>query len=171
MKKTVLTLALLCGTGMAFANPGPAAWFQARADVVSSTPIYESFNEPRRECWNEQVGVEAPRQRDYGGAVIGGLFGGLLGHQMGKGSGRDWGTAVGAATGAIVGDNIDNSGRQTVAGAPRYEQRCREIDNWSRRLTGYNVTYRYEGQIFTTVMPYDPGPTVRLNVNVSVADH
>jgi uncharacterized protein YcfJ len=168
MKKTVLTLALIGGAGMAFANPGPATSFPARGEVISSTPIYESINEPRRECWNEQVGVEAPRQRDYGGAVLGGLFGGLLGHQMGRGSGRDWGTAVGAATGAIVGDNIDN---RQAGGTVRNEQHCRQIDNWSRRLTGYNVTYRYEGQTFATVLPYDPGPSVHLNVNVSVADH
>ncbi len=170
MKMTVLTLALIGGTGMACADPGPAAWFPARGDVLSSTPIYESINEPRRECWNEQVNVEAPRQRDYGGAVLGGLLGGVLGHQIGGGSGRSWSTAVGAATGAMVGDNIDNSGNRGGT-TVRDEQHCRQIDNWSRRLTGYNVTYRYSGQTFSTVLPYDPGPSVQLNVNVSVADH
>lgn len=170
MKKTALALALIGMTGFAFSSPSMAAGFQDRAEVVSSTPVYESVNEPRRECWNEQVGVEAPRQRDYGGAVIGGLVGGLLGHQIGRGSGRDWGTAVGAATGAIVGDNIDNDGHQAVAGVPRYEQRCRQIDNWSRRLSGYNVTYRYQGQAYSAFLPHDPGRTVRVNVNVSLAE-
>jgi len=169
MKKTALTLTLI---GIAaFSTPGMAYAFQDRAEVVSSTPIYESINEPRRDCWNEQVGYENTRQRDYGGAVIGGLFGGLLGHQIGKGSGRDWGTAVGAATGAIVGDNIDNDGHRTVASAPRYEQRCRQIDNWRRQLTGYNVTYRYQGQSYSAILPYDPGRTVRVNVSVSLAEH
>lgn len=168
MKKTTLTLALF---GLAaFTTTGMAAGFVDRAEVVSSTPIYESINEPRRECWDEKVGYEAPRRRDYGGAVLGGLVGGLLGNQVGKGSGRAWGTAVGAATGAIVGDNIDNDGHRTVAGAPRYEQRCRQIDNWSRQLTGYDVTYRYQGQTYTAFMPYDPGRTVRVNVNVSLAE-
>jgi uncharacterized protein YcfJ len=172
MKKSSLNIALIGLTGLAFSAPGMATGFQDRAEVVSTTPIYESVNEPRRECWNEQVGYETPsRQRDYGGAVLGGLFGGLLGHQIGKGSGRDWGTAVGAATGAIVGDNIDNSGNQAVSGAPQYEQRCRQIDNWSRRLTGYNVTYRYHDRIYSAVLPYDPGQTVRVNVNVSLAEH
>ena len=149
MKKTALTLALIGLTAVAFSTPGMAAGFQDRAEVIGSTPVYESVNEPRRECWNEQVGYETTRQRDYGGAVLGGLVGGLLGNQLGKGSGRTLGTAVGAATGAIVGDNIDNNGHQAVAGAPRYEQRCRQIDNWSRRLTGYNVAYRYQGQTYS----------------------
>lgn len=168
MKKTTLALALI---GLAtLSTSGMAASFQDRAEVISSTPIYESVNDPRRECWSEQVGYETPRQREYGGAVLGGLVGGLLGNQLGKGSGRAWGTAVGAATGAIVGDNIDNDGHRNVAGAPRYEQRCRQIDNWNRRLTGYDVAYRYQGQTYSAFLPYDPGRSVRVNVNVSLAE-
>ncbi|MDP2834995.1 MAG: glycine zipper 2TM domain-containing protein [Pseudomonadota bacterium] len=170
MKTTTLTLALIGLTGLAFSAPGMASSFQDRAEVINSTPVYESVNEPRRDCWNEQVGYETTRRREYGGAIIGGLVGGLLGNQVGKGSGRSWGTAVGAATGAIVGDNIDNDGHQAVAGAPRYEQRCRQIDNWSRHLTGYNVSYRYQGQTYSAFLPYDPGQTVRVNVNVSLAE-
>lgn len=168
MKKSLLTLTL---AGLAtFATSGIAAGFIDRAEVISSTPVYESINEPSRECWDEQVGYETTRRRDYGGAVLGGLVGGLLGNQIGKGSGRAWGTAVGAATGAIVGDNIDNDGHRVVSGAPRYEQRCRQIDNWTRQLSGYNVTYRYQSQTYTAFMPYDPGRTVRVNVNVSLAE-
>jgi len=168
MKNTTLTLALI---GMAvLSTPGMASGFQDRAEVINSTPVYESVNEPRRECWDEKVGYETSRRREYGGAIVGGLVGGLLGNQIGKGSGRSWGTAVGAATGAIVGDNIDNDGHRAVAGAPRYEQRCRQIDNWSRHLTGYDVTYRYQGQTYTAFLPYDPGRTVRVNVNVSLAE-
>lgn len=168
MKNTALTLALI-GTAI-FSTSGLASGFQDRAEVISSTPVYESVNDPRRECWEERVGYESTRRRDYGGAIVGGLVGGLLGNQIGKGSGRSWGTAVGAATGAIVGDNIDNDGHRSVAGAPRYEQRCRQIDNWSRQLSGYDVTYRYQGQTYTAFMPYDPGRTVRVNVSVSLAE-
>jgi len=170
MKKTALTLALIGLSGLAASTPGMASAFQDRAEVISSTPVYQSVNDPRRECWNEPVGYETTRRREYGGAVLGGLVGGLLGSQFGKGSGRLLGTAAGAATGAIVGDNIDNDGHQAVAGAPIYEQRCRQIDTWSRQLTGYNVTYRYQGQTYSAFLPYDPGRTVRVNVNVSLAE-
>lgn len=147
--------------------------FQDTARVVASAPVYESINEPQRECWDAQVGNESvgSRDRNYGGAIIGGLVGGLLGNQIGKGSGRQWGTAIGAATGAIAGNNIDNDGRELHAESrPRFEQRCRNVDNWSRKLTGYSVTYRYQGHEYNTFMPYDPGRNVRINVNVSLAE-
>ena len=151
-----------------------AAGFQDTAWVVASTPVYESVNNPQRDCWTEQTGYEEVRSRDrsYGGAVLGGIVGGLLGHTIGKGSGKSVATAVGAATGAIAGDNIDNDGHEyrSVSTQPRYEQRCRTVDNWTRQLTGYNVTYRYQGHEYSTFMPYDPGRSVKVNVNVSLAD-
>ncbi len=153
--------------------PVQAANFQDSAQVMSSTPVYESVNKPQRECWEEQVSTSEVRSdgRSYGGAIIGGLVGGLLGNQVGKGNGRSVATAVGAATGAIVGDNIDNDGHQgRTASQPRTEQRCRNVDNWTRQLTGYNVTYRYQGHDYNAFLPYDPGQTVRVNVNVSLAE-
>ncbi|MEW6678300.1 MAG: glycine zipper 2TM domain-containing protein [Pseudomonadota bacterium] len=154
-------------------SPAQADGFRDTAPVISSTPVYERYNEPRRECWNEQVGYERSRasERDYGGAVLGGIVGGLLGNTVGKGSGRSVATAVGAATGAIVGDRIDN--RDTVTREyrrPRYEERCSITDNWSERLTGYNVVYRYQGHDYSAFLPYDPGNTVRVRVNVSLAE-
>lgn len=150
-----------------------ATGFQDTARVVASAPIYESVNEPRRECWKEQVGYESVRSgdRSYGGAILGGIVGGVLGHTIGKGNGRDIATAVGAATGAITGDNIDNDGREYRGEArARFEQRCRNVDNWHRQLTGYNVTYRYQGHEYNTFLPYDPGNQVRVNVSVSLAE-
>lgn len=159
---------------------GPALAYQDSAPVISATPIYQSVNEPRRDCWMDHAVYDAPpvyreRDRNYGGAILGAIVGGVVGHQFGKGGGKDAATAIGAATGAIVGDNIDNDGHRGVPaharGRPQPEQRCRTIDNWTQRLTGYNVTYRYNGQDYTVVMPYDPGRTVRVNVQVSLADY
>lgn len=153
--------------------PAGATGFQDTAWVVASTPVYEKVNEPQRECWNEQVGYESVRSRDrsYGGAVLGTIVGGILGSQIGKGSGKTVATAVGAATGAMVGDNLGNDGRESSAQRrPVYEERCQVNDNWSQRLTGYNVTYRYQGRDYTTFMPYDPGRSVKVKVNVSLAE-
>lgn len=171
MRKQAKTLIALC-LAAPFANV-QAANFQDTAPVVASTPVYESVNKPQKECWDEQVGSTETRSgsRSYGGAVIGGIVGGLLGNQVGKGNGRSVATAVGAATGAIVGDNIDNDGHVAQGSSqPRYEQRCRSVDNISRQLTGYNVTYRYQGHDYTAFLPYDPGPSVKVSVNVSLAE-
>lgn len=160
-------IAAMFGSGAA-----QAGGFQDTAWVVSSTPVYESVNTPQRECWTEQTGYEeARRERSYGGALLGGIVGGLLGNTIGKGSGRSVATAVGAATGAIAGDNIDNDGHEYRSPArPRQEQRCRVVDNWTRQLTGYNVIYRYQGHEYTSFMAEDPGRTVKVNVNVSLAE-
>jgi uncharacterized protein YcfJ len=165
-------IALAAGAA-AQAGPSPAPGFQDTAWVISSTPVYESVNTPRRDCWSEQAGQEGARSRErqYGGAILGGIVGGLLGNTLGKGDGRSVATAVGAATGAIVGDNIDNDGHEYRGPArPRYEQRCRTVDNWSRQLAGYDVTYRYQGHEYTAFLPYDPGRTVKVNVDVSLAE-
>ncbi len=150
--------------------------FQDTAWVVASTPVYEKFNEPRRECWDEQVGYDYPDSvrgpdRNIGGAILGGILGGVLGHSVGKGDGRRAATAIGAITGAVAGDKYDNN-RPDLRGEPipRIEQRCRNVDNWSRKLSGYNVTYRYQGHEYDTFLPYDPGRSVRVNVDVSLAE-
>jgi uncharacterized protein YcfJ len=162
------------------ANGYPAGVaFQDYAKVVASTPVYENINQPRRECWQEEVRYEPrydrPNRRDSnaGSAIFGGLVGGVLGNSIGKGDGRKAATAIGAVLGAVAGDNYaDNrrDGYQHSEPRVRVEQRCREIDNWSRSLTGYDVTYRYQGQEYTTFMTRDPGNRVRVNVNVSLAD-
>jgi uncharacterized protein YcfJ len=176
MRTTQLITALGLGLVAATAAAGPlrpapqAVQFTDTARVLSATPVYDEFNEPRRECWTERTGYTREyRDRSYGGALLGGIVGGVIGHQFGKGSGKDAATAAGAVIGAITGDNVDNSARPAY-GRPIVEERCRTVDNWSRRVTGYDVVYRYQGNEYTTFLPYDPGPTLRLNVNVSVAE-
>jgi uncharacterized protein YcfJ len=178
-----LLLALLnSAPSLASGHPVGSA-FQDYAKVVASTPVYEDINEPRRECWEEEVRYEhryeRPNRRDSnaGSAIFGGLVGGVLGNSVGKGDGRKAATAIGAALGAIAGDHYADNRRadardyQRSEPRVRVEQRCREIDNWSRKLTGFDVTYRYQGQEYTTFMSRDPGNSVRVNVNVSLADH
>lgn len=173
MKTTSKLLIPALMMGLLSATPGWADGFKDTAWVVSSTPVYERINEPRRECWTEQVGYERVRSgdREYGGAILGGIVGGLLGNTIGKGNGRSVATAVGAATGAIAGDRIDNDGNEVrTTRRPVYEERCNVTDNWSQRLTGYNVVYRYNGHDYNAFLPYDPGSSVKVRVNVSLAE-
>jgi uncharacterized protein YcfJ len=164
----------LVSGGQAMAGPpnayASASGYYDNARVVASTPVYEEVNTPRQECWNEQVGYQSAQPRSYGGAIIGGIAGAILGHQVGGGVGRDAATAIGAATGAIVGNNVDNRDRDDGPVRPVYEQRCRTVDNWTHRLRGYNVVYRYQGHEYTAFLPYDPGPSVRVAVQVSLAN-
>ena len=84
---------------------------------------YRVVDQPRQECWNEQVATPA-RGNDYGAALIGGVAGGLLGSTVGGGNGRNAATAIGAVTGALTGDRLyggqGGGGYQNV-------QRCRTV--------------------------------------------
>jgi uncharacterized protein YcfJ len=166
-RKTLITvLVALLGVNVAQAAP-----YYDKAHVVSATPIFQEVREPHRECWQEQQGYRyEARERSNGGAILGGVFGGLLGSTVGKGSGKVVSTAAAAITGAIVGDRLDNRDSEAYAASPRYVQQCRTWDEVHREVSAYNVVYRYQGQEYTTVLPYDPGNSVRVRVDVAVAD-
>ena len=161
--QTKVIASLLCLSVLPLANAGD---YTSTAKVIDVVPRVEEVNRPREEC--RDVYREAPQRRSAAGAIIGGIAGGILGHQVGKGSGRAVATGVGAVTGAVVGDRLDN--RDAGSGGQYQSRECRVVDNWERRTTGYAVTYEYAGRTFTSVMPYKPGRTIRVNVSVTPAE-
>jgi uncharacterized protein YcfJ len=156
VKKSIWVLSLVSLYGSAY-----AADFTETVRVTSSTPIYDRVSEPRRECWMETVQVE-PREHSIGGAVVGGIAGGILGNQLGGGDGRVAATALGTFVGVMVGDRVANPDQ------PRSGQveRCRQVDRFREVITGYNVTYRYNGRDIHTTLPYDPGSWIQVSVSV-----
>lgn len=164
-----LAAVLALTSGAAMADYGHE--FRDRAKVVSSTPVYEQINEPRRECWTEYERHETYQNgNNTGGAILGAVVGGLVGSTIGKGNGQVAAAAVGAATGAVIGDRWNNGG-----GSSAYEERpverCRMVDNYRQQIVGFDVTYRYNGRNFTTRLPNDPGEWLNLNVSFAVVDH
>lgn len=168
---TFAAAALLAASGTALADRGYGDAFTARAKVLASTPVYETINEPRRECWTETVGYETRTTREggAGGAVLGAIAGGLIGSTVGKGDGRVAAAAVGAATGAVVGDRMQRGGT-SYESVPQQVERCETHDNFRQVLSGYDVRYRFHDQEYVTRLPYDPGRWLTLNVSFSVAD-
>ena len=138
------------------------------ARVSSVEPQYENVSVPRQECRNQWV--SEPRRgadRDYGGAVLGGLVGGLIGNQVGGGHGREAATAVGAVVGAFTGDNLVNRDRwQQPAPTAREVTTCRDVEELQSRLVGYQVNYEYHGQQYTTLMRENPGRFLPVRVSV-----
>ncbi|MEX0961004.1 MAG: glycine zipper 2TM domain-containing protein [Burkholderiales bacterium] len=133
--------------------------------VMSTVPIYERISEPHQRCWTESVTVYPAPRRSAAGGILGGIAGGLLGAQVGKGNGRIAAAATGAAIGAIVGDRMDN---RTTYAAPVNQpvERCQVTESVRTVVTGYEVTYRYAGRDSVVILPYDPGPTVRIGVQI-----
>lgn len=146
--------------------PTQAAGFEDYARVLNVTPQVERVNVPEQQCRTEYV-TETSRGRSVGGSIIGGIAGGLLGSQVGRGNGRVAASAAGAIAGAVVGDRIDND-QQEVRERP--VQRCRSVEHWESRTTGYSVNYEYQGRKYNTVLPYDPGNRMRVAVDVRPID-
>jgi uncharacterized protein YcfJ len=181
MKRLVITS--LFATALLGAQ---AQTFTDSARVRSAEPQYENVSVPRNECsshWVTERGSRtgAERQtsqdRQYGGAIVGGLAGGILGHQVGGGNGKDAATALGVVLGAIAGDRLenrdarpqydnssyDNGGYETTQ---REVKRCRTVYDAQTRITGYRVTYEYRGQNYTTFMRTNPGNSLPVRVSV-----
>lgn len=148
------------------------------APVVSTVPVYERINTPKRECWTENQEVTETSYRtvrdnrdpNVGGAIFGALLGGVIGHQVGKGTGKDVATGAGAALGAVLGSGVDdgyNTRRvrdDRVVSRP--VERCQVVDGYRDEVRAYDVTYRYNGRDQRVRLPYDPGPYVRVSVGV-----
>jgi uncharacterized protein YcfJ len=156
MKKTVLVSAMGF-IGLAFSGVAGA---EEVGRVISSTPVVQQIPVQRQVCNPQPVAVQP--QSSGAGAVIGGIVGGLLGHGVGGGFGRAAATGVGVVAGAAVGDSLERRGeypQQAMA------QQCATQTSYENRTVAYNVQYEYAGKTFNVQMPYDPGPTIRLQVS------
>jgi uncharacterized protein YcfJ len=143
------------------------------ADVVSSRPIYQEveISTPREECWQEPVTrrEDNPHWGVTAQTVTGGVIGGVIANQAVNGSKRDAATALGALVGAAVGANRASKQQANVREYTDYERRCRTVQErrTEQRLDGYDVSYRYGGQLYQTRLPYDPGRRLRVQVSVT----
>ena len=154
MKQTLLFAAL------GLASLGAAA--QEVGNVISSVPVVQQVQVPRQVC-NQSAPVMAP-QTSGGGGLLGAIVGAGIGSTIGHGGGTAAAMVAGTALGAIVGNNVEANNLQAQAAAQSMPQCVTEM-TLENRIVGYNVTYDYAGRQSTVQMPYDPGPTVRLQVS------
>jgi uncharacterized protein YcfJ len=149
---------------------GPENVSFAYADVLRSTPVYEVFrtSTPREECYDERV-VEQRQGDGTGGAVLGAIIGGALGNQVGKGDGRTAATVAGAVIGGAIGADRATRNAGTYEGV---ERRCRVVEDVreQREVVGFDVEYRYRGEVYMSRLGYDPGDKLRVRVSVAPAE-
>ena len=146
------------------------------AEVLRVDPLVHTRREPirRSECWDEPVLVRDPvyarRDRDVAPAVLGAIVGGVLGNQFGSGHGRDATTLAGAALGyaAVRDSQRDRHGYYGDRVYRTHVERCAVRTDWRRDadVVAYDVTYRYNGQVYRTRTSYHPGDTIRVRVDV-----
>jgi uncharacterized protein YcfJ len=172
MKKIILASiigAMSISASTAFAGQGRHNYgnngFYDRARVTHIEPVYTTVrvSVPVQDCYQQEV------HRHHNGkaasTVLGGIIGGAIGHNVGKH--RQAPTIAGAIIGAAIGNELGKNARRHDR--VRYEDVCETRYDYEeqQRLDGYNVTYRYKGEYFTTFMKYRPGKHLRVNVHVS----
>lgn len=176
-----LTAAALLATQQAFAQGyGAEGAFYDYAKVLDVEPIVSvvRVQTPQRECWDEQVVHRAPRHGYHAGtqsftpAILGGILGGVVGNQFGHGSGNTAMTVGGAILGASVGHDIARRRHHANGHGHTYtttEERCRVTNAYheEERVDGYRVRYYYKGETFVTELDHDPGPELRVRVQLS----
>ena len=164
--------AMAQGYGSVEYSPEEAVSF-GFADVLRSDPIYESVQElrPREVCRN----VTTERSRKYDntntGTIVGAIVGAALGNQVGRGDGRKAATVAGAVVGGAVGREVDAS--DNARGVERRSRsECDVVDEYVERKTvvGYDIQYRYRGEVYNSRMNYDPGEKLRVRVAITPAE-
>ncbi|MEM7195992.1 MAG: glycine zipper 2TM domain-containing protein [Pseudomonadota bacterium] len=137
------------------------------APVISAYPVYETvrINTPYERCWDEAVQVQSRASQSRTPEILGAIVGAAVGRNFGSGRGQDVATVAGAVLGGSIGRDVKHrrSGSRTV-----YQKRCETVDNYKseERLQGYDVTYQYNGDTYTTFTDHDPGETIKVSVNV-----
>lgn len=178
--RSVLMLTLVLGfVGSAVAyGPGdrsgsytvqPAgAVHYGHGEVLSATPVYRTVQRPVSEqvCWDQPVEhYHRGQPRSAAGTLVGAVIGGVVGSQFGSGGGRRAATVAGAALGGGVGYDATRSDGYVTRG---YQQRCEVQRGWeqSQDVVGYDVTYRYQGEVYQTRTDYHPGDSIQVRVAV-----
>lgn len=137
------------------------------AKVVRVEPIYHyvTISQPVEQCYPVERRTYRRAHRDNAaptlmGAVIGGVIGNAIGDNRAS-------TVAGAIIGGSIGHNANHS-------YSRVEQHCEVAYTPTkkvRKIKGYNVKYRYQGDAFTTFMRQHPGDKVKVRVRVSPAGY
>lgn len=128
------------------------------AEVITVTPTTKSVTVAREECHDELVTLrhDVKDQNRVTGTVAGAVIGGALGNQVGGGSGKDIATVGGAIAGGYAGNQVQK-GMQDRNTYQELQRVCDTVNATEQVPTGYDVTYRLEGQDRMIHLDYDPG--------------
>lgn len=142
----------------------------AWADVLRVDPVYESVpvTRTRRECRDVRV-TRRNEGNGTAGTVIGAIVGGALGNTIGKGDGRQAATVVGAVAGGAIGHGVATSDEDEYSSV---RTECENVPQMTheRRISSYDVEYRYQGDVYMSRLAYDPGERLRVRVSVTPVD-
>lgn len=139
------------------------------ADVLRVDPVRAVVQTtvPEQQCYSQPV-IQHDPGNTTAGTVLGAVIGGVLGHTIGKGDGRTAATVAGAVAGGAVGNRVSDHGGDYATN----QTQCQQVNTVTqqRRIVGYDVEYRYRGEVYMSRLNYDPGERLRVRVSVIPAD-
>ena len=164
LRRLIRPAALATATSLAIGAQAASHYDSAR--VIDVIPVYETvrYAMPVENCRAQTVRL--PQYQASGtapiiGAVIGGAVGNAVGH---KKRNKQVGALIGAVLGATIGNDIANaSPNRARYGTRHYCDTYTEYRN-EERLLGYDVSYEYAGQTYTSRMKRRPGDEIRIRV-------
>ena len=167
-------IAWFAAAGLLFAgNLSAGDDFRDYGRVVDVVPIYETVrvSYPEEVCRERRVYGHDHWRGSDAAVVAGAIVGGVIGTQFGKGSGNKAATVAGAVLGGALAHDARREYRHHGPRPHHKQLRCEIVDRIEERreLTGYDVTYRYKGELFHTRTGEHPGTRIPLRVTVSPA--
>lgn len=170
MKSKVYLATVLYGltviAGSAVVNAASPPSINGEARVISTTERYVTVREvrPTEECREVQVNSSGSTS-SHTPELLGAILGGAIGKEFDDSS--DAGALIGGLLGASIASDMEKKNAKNK-GSSRTEIQCatvnREVE--VRRVDGYDVTYEYDGNLFTYKMNYYPGTTIPVRVFV-----
>lgn len=167
--RTALIAAIALGSSLVHAG---GVHYQT-VPVVEVEPRYSVTRTPvdRTVCW-EETSYErtTASQRSATPTVVGAIIGGVIGNQFGGGGGS--GKKAATVAGAALGGSIGRDAGRTATPArytPVTEERCTIQRDFEERtvISGYRVSYLFDGQVHQTHMRHHPGDSIRVRVAVT----
>jgi len=150
------------------------------AKVLSAQPVFETVRLPQEHqvCREEPVRRRVAEHRSPAPAIFGAILGGVIGNQLSRGHGHGHGhgnsravaTVAGATIGGVVASEIQYS-KYPVKYYTEHVQVCGTQTTWrhQERVVAWDVSWKYQGQVYHSRMAERPGDRIRVRVSVSPA--
>ncbi|WDE10566.1 glycine zipper 2TM domain-containing protein [Thalassomonas haliotis] len=190
ISKALITVSLLAAAANASAGHHRGDSFYARGKVINATPVYQTVRVEHihdTSCWSRVRHSHSSSahhaSNEVAATVVGAVIGGTVGHVLFKKSDlKGVGTVAGAIIGGSVGNEIGhNSHSHHKAGhshsrghyksgyrhaSHRKVLHCRQQYTSFEEISGYDVTYKYQGEVYHTRTRHHPGRKIKLRVTV-----
>ncbi len=131
--------------------------------IMKVTPHYTTKEVPIKKCQmvNQTQMVKNDNKDGTTGGVIGGttgaVAGGVIGKQIGGNTtGTIIGGVVGLVGGALAGNKIQKATQPDQVAQTNQVRQCNQAMKTVKKLSGYTVTYNYNGVIDTVVLKNKP---------------